>query len=969
MAINRMWLDWSKPCLPRAAAWLCDSVESSQLSGISFDDRICDLRDVICVLPGRRAGRLLLAQLIQRCEVRQARLIPPRVLTPGSMVDHVLGLDAPGAVADEFEIALTWMQALQRMDDDAIGALLPHRPDTTDTMAWLDLAKSIAQLHAELAGQKVNFTNAADFAEGRRWRALANAHREYLLTLSQHGLTDPHEARRDRLRSFAEVIQNNHIRLALIGVVDLNAQQRAVASALGSRAIALIHAPESLADRFDELGCVIPGQWTDGSIDIDDDQIRVGDRPADQAQHALRAIAELRGEFAAGEITIGLGDEGMVPTLQRAAEWAGVKVRSAAGKPLRQSSPYRWLDAAATWLGDQRFATFAAILRHPDLERWILNCSDIANPKSKIQDPTSISSWLTLLDQYFADHLHERITGDWLGNDDQRRALASVYDAVNRLLAPLRVPRDAKKSSITSRPLRDWCQPILDVLASLYGTIDSSLDDRNQAEAIEACRSLRDVLANVAAIPEHLQPRVDAAGAIQLVLEQAAKSPVVEPKDENQIEMLGWLELHLDTAPVLIVTGFNDGHIPGASTMDAFLPDSLRAALGLDHNARRYARDAYMLQAIQRSRSRLTIIAGRRSAQGDPLTPSRFLLACDGETLVRRVNMMCGEGADHVALWPIGAPQPVSLAQSRFERPAIPGSFTIPETLRVTDFAKYLACPFRFALDRVVELKGFNDDALEMDPLQFGSLAHEVLCAFGKNKDASLSADAKLIERFLLDQLDKEVPKRFGKHPVPAVRVQIARLQQRLRSFAKFQSEHRKDGWRIEHCELAFTGEIELDIPGQPSMPLHGKIDRIDVHEESGDWLIIDYKTGEVGESPHKTHNERETLKDDAAIEWTDLQLPLYRHLATARNDLKIAGNIRLGYIILPKKSDGAELKEAHWTQQHLAEAITKARQVVQGIRARQFDINKDFFSPFDEFARICQSTTFSEDEEEEGEE
>ena len=46
--MHRQWLDWHKPLLPAAAAWLI---------GQHSDGKRCDLRQVRCVLPGTRAGR------------------------------------------------------------------------------------------------------------------------------------------------------------------------------------------------------------------------------------------------------------------------------------------------------------------------------------------------------------------------------------------------------------------------------------------------------------------------------------------------------------------------------------------------------------------------------------------------------------------------------------------------------------------------------------------------------------------------------------------------------------------------------------------------------------------------------------------------------------------------------------------------------------------------------------------------
>ena len=54
---------------------------------------------------------------------------------------------------------------------------------------------------------------------------------------------------------------------------------------------------------------------------------------------------------------------------------------------------------------------------------------------------------------------------------------------------------------------------------------------------------------------------------------------------------MGWLEVLLDDAPHLVVTGFSDGNVPKSIESDALLPDGLRREMGLLHNGQRLARD------------------------------------------------------------------------------------------------------------------------------------------------------------------------------------------------------------------------------------------------------------------------------------------------------------------------------------------------------------------------------------------
>ena len=433
--------------------------------------------------------------------------------------------------------------------------------------------------------------------------------------------------------------------------------------------------------------------------------------------------------------------------------------------------------------------------------------------------------------------------------------------------------------------------------------------------------------------------------------------------------MLGWLELHLDLAPALIIAGFNDGAVPQLAGNDPFLPDSLRLMLDSPNNSKRYARDAYLLEAIRHSRERCTIVAGRHSAQGEPLAPSRLLLACDDQRLVKRIRMVCAEPVERPKPPPVGIAALAIGQQSRFSIPRLPLDLPPPPSMRVTDFRTYLACPYRYALGRLLELQALDDRGMEMDPMQFGNLAHRVLCTFGTDGEMAGCEDAETIAKFLAATLSKEAREMFGRDPLPAVRVQIARLEARLRSVSRFHNlEGMIDAAPAGQCEyrlnrVALVGAKDVGCAHLPCRLQFG-VNRIDRNDRTNQWLILDYKTSDSAKSPHKAHNDTEKVCDDGELDWQDLQLPLYWHLAT-HGELGIGTDdeIQLGYICLPQQTDGACLHLAAWTPAHLRGAIDLARQVVRDIRAGKFEMNPEFDSPFDDFERICHSKVFGEHE------
>ena len=120
--------------------------------------------------------------------------------------------------------------------------------------------------------------------------------------------------------------------------------------------------------------------------------------------------------------------------------------------------------------------------------------------------------------------------------------------------------------------------------------------------------------------------------------------------------------------------------------------------------------------------------------------PGRLLLAGDDETLVRRVRRFCGEAEQDARAEPAGLPAPAAV--SHFVVPSLDAGVPPPDVMSVTDFRTYLDCPYRYALRRLLRLETVDDAATEMDALRFGSLAHKVLEAFGKDEGVRDATDA-----------------------------------------------------------------------------------------------------------------------------------------------------------------------------------------------------------------------------------
>ena len=74
-----------------------------------------------------------------------------------------------------------------------------------------------------------------------------------------------------------------------------------------------------------------------------------------------------------------------------------------------------------------------------------------------------------------------------------------------------------------------------------------------------------------------------------------------------------------DPAPLRIVLGMNENLIPSRPILEPLVPDSIRERLGLDSQARRAARDAWLVEVLESSRS--------HSAKVEYIVPRQMLMA------------------------------------------------------------------------------------------------------------------------------------------------------------------------------------------------------------------------------------------------------------------------------------------------------------------------------------------------------
>lgn len=949
MAVERVFLGWTEPCLPQVARWLWDRYHS---------DGRWDLQNVVVVTPGRRANRRLLELLAEQS--RSCVLTPPRLVTTGELPDLLYSPSAP--VADTLRALLARLSALRQADATLLRQVFVDPPPPDDLAGWLQLAQELAGLDEEVAAGAVPLQEVVarceaaglpDFPDRHRWQALTELRRLYVAALARQGLVDRNDA---RLRAAQRGGCAAGFDIALVACADLSQLTCLMLRQLASRVTALIHAPQSLADRFDDLGCLVVDRWLRHQLDLDPQTVRVVERPRDQVLAVLQAIHQwancpsrgpddqegalsaVPASLTPDQITVGVGDESVGPMLRRTFELAGVPARLAVGRALSLSRPAILLAAAGRYLQSDppRLDAFAALLRHPDVETSLLRRQTASSRHTTAE---AVKHWFTLLDRYATESLHRVLVRDWLGDEPTRAPLKEVYDRVVSWCAP-----DDHRQA---RPLPHWSQPIATMLQRVYSGVELSRHRADDHPLIHALEAIGRLLRSQAELDPDAPdtPRLSLTGAIAVTLSRLSQLPGVPSEGgDPAVEILGWLELQLDDAPAIVVTGLNEGLIPQGVGAEAFLPDTLRRVLGLADDRRRFARDLMMLSATVASRRHVTLIAARHDHQSQPLAPSRLLLACAEDRLPQCIERFYG---DRIApMEPLASPILHAHAPiSRFVLPRPQPAQPI-DSLPVTAFQDYLACPYRFYLKHVLKLRSLDDHAVELDQLAFGTLAHEVLRRFGRTELAS-STHEPTIARYLRDQLDAIAHDRYGSRPPAPVEIQIEQLRHRLEAFASWQAEQAKDGWVVLADRVEAELSAPIDVDGRP-FTIVGRIDRIDRHAD-GRYRIIDYKTSEKQEPNTPEAQHRKGPKADRR--WVDLQLPLYRTLAET---VGVVGDVQLGYVALSKKAPHAVFLAADWSEDELASAIEETRRVVRAIRAGVFWPPGEPLRYPDGFERVC---------------
>ena len=842
-----------------------------------------DLGDTQVWVPTAGAARRIRAEL--------AALTAGRgVLTPEFVQPMQALLPNVPHIATRSEREAAWVQVLRDAPAAEWAALLPD-PRVLETAAgalgvaglFCDLGDLLAEGGWHAAHPFVASVCEDDAGRWEPWQTLQPA---YLARLDAAGLADPNAL---RLNSLFRPQPADPLRRVIVACIP-DLAEAAVRyldglSQLGIAVQILVWNPATLPGGWDAAGRPLAAEWTATPLEIS--QFVVCREPAEEASVAVDFLA---GAPTPGDYAMLLADETLGATLVSEIQRRGGIAFQPEGRTLAAEEAGRIALEWETWQTGGDLRRLRNLLQLPHFHRWLAGRAEL--------HPTQL---LAACDHLIMTGLVETLAqARAFLQEKPRERDAEIHARAQALVAAL-----------------DACQRV---------TFPEILEAQDGSEAAGRVLEIWEEISTSPLYRDWPEGRVPA-------LSRALRAErIFTGAPEGSVELSGWLEAPWLDAQRLAIGGCVEGKLPTSINEHPFLPDSKRAALGLQDNARRLARDAYLASCLEarQSAGNLQWSYSRFDAEGSPLLPSRLLLRTTSDELPARVEKLFSmpprrsRQTDRQTQWRWHLPE----ALRKAHKPSISPSRC----------GKYLACPTRYYWEAILHAEACDTDPREMDARTFGSMIHRALEAFGRR--APDESTATRIEKIVVEELANDALRLFGPSPTAAIRVQLEAARVRLRAFARVQAEEFASGWRIKEVEKPIAADGSLMIG---PLALSAQIDRIEEHPEHG-LRIMDYKTSSEPKDPVKIHlakaqpdhflPQSQVIFGGKERSWTDLQLPLYRFIG---EKIYQSSSIQTAYFALPADPLQTRVIPLELDSEVYHSALVCAEEIARRIAAGQF--------------------------------
>ncbi len=403
------------------------------------------------------------------------------------------------------------------------------------------------------------------------------------------------------------------------------------------------------------------------------------------------------------------------------------------------------------------------------------------------------------------------------------------------------------------QPGRDtsgWLTDMARLLADLYHMRKEQAQPATLLEApvtATAVRFLQQLQATLATLPGRKPDMKMLEKVMSETLRQLKVPFAGEPLAPRQV--MGFLETRALDFEEIALLAVNEDILPAARSHKTFIPFGIRKAFGLPTFLEHNAIYAYHFFRLLQRAARITIFYNTQLSVLGRGEQSRFIqqlvhrLGADKSSVKLRQKLLVPDTPAIANAMDITIEKNEQVQQ---QLTTFLDKFTSEKPLSPTTLIDYINCPLQFYYARVLGIREPDETGPEIDQRVLGNLLHRLLEEAYKPW-LGKTVEKAAIDRLLKSELSVLLEKVFGDydHNDPAVEFN----KRVVNHLARQMLAHDKQAAPFEILDLESVRQQplhEINLPDGRTIPVGGKIDRLDRLTQAGLVRIIDYKTGKA---------------------------------------------------------------------------------------------------------------------------
>ena len=427
-------------------------------------------------------------------------------------------------------------------------------------------------------------------------------------------------------------------------------------------------------------------------------------------------------------------------------------------------------------------------------------------------------------------------------------------------------------------------QSILQLLLFISNKIQTKKEEKGVLFLLNQVSEVGKIMNRINQIHEQHAHYLDDLSSIEILYRLLVSNTTIKLNSSNTkgLQIMGLLETRNIDFKRLHVLSVNEGILPAEKSQGSFIPQSIKWECGLPGYAEKQAVFAYHFYRLLQNGEHIYLYYNNLSDSSGG-EESRYILQIRHE-LKRNPNIHVYEEAFHCTTesddeTTIQVPKSASIDRLK--------QMLQQKGLSPTSLSAYLACPLKFFLKHVAQIK---DDSVEEEigANITGTIVHDTLEFLFVDylpKDGKLQIiDKELFDKSIMPQweakLEQSIAKNmpYGFSDVSFNYMKQVAIRQQLKNYLQYTSK------QLKNNELSIL-ETEGELKAKLAMPFgdclfSGRTDRID--RWNGIVRVIDYKTGKV-ETKDLAVPVRKPDDDDLSflksIPEKALQLLLYEYM------------------------------------------------------------------------------------------